>query len=518
MQRGFLSLCDDILYLLGRSLYEESPEDVLSLMVLSIKTRDVLVPIIYSSVRLRGSRQCTQTLRYLKENPWIASYVRQLAIDTGCSTQNADAESSEATEDWISSIVEELAPHLKRLSDFRWDGSRLPLSRTFWETLQKDCLELKDISTSISQEDPLSWDENTSVSHSLRLESLRRRLIFLEFLKLRDLRRLSVKIKKSSAANELPNSRYLSKFPPLFWSIIHPSCSPRLENLSFETDVLRSFNFNALFALELPTLRRLTIGSFVFSDFAARNLVEFLQSAHSIEHLDLAPVARIPWTEISFPGIHHYGGNIFSIFTGATHWPTLASLDISCFPLSFERTTAFLRRSSKLPSLICFKLRVTSEDGNAMQTNSSFFGGCDDAALSLLPALSRCYPNLQSLHILSSAGSTLPWKPILLSLREFLHLSFLDLTQVPPRIGDEISSLAKIALSANKNLSRVRIQRSLSTWFNISDCIIGEKVEMRCIGCKPIEVASQYIDYRSEVPKISRTRFPLKEAVAVLYF
>lgn len=458
-------------------------------MLVCTKTRQIVVPVVYSSVRLRGSRQCTQTLRYLKSNPWVASHIRQLVVDPNYqrTTRDTDVVSSGATEDWVAHVLEELAPHLKRLTDFRWDGSCLPKSRTFWQTLQSECSTLEYISVSISHQDPLFWDDTTS------------------FLKVRDLRGLSVKIKGSSDASS--NSRYLSKFPQSFWDMIHPSRSPRLHHLSFDTDILRSFNFNPLFALRLPSLNRLTVGSFVFSDFATRDLVEFLHSARSLEHLEIAPVARIPWAEIDFPNIQHYGGNIFSIFTGATHWSTLTSLDISCFALSFERMTAFLRRTSQLSSLTTFTFRVTSEDVHSAHPNSNFFGDGGDPALGLLPALACCFPNLQSLNMINSSGSTLPWESILVSLKEFTSLNSLHLTQVPPRFGGDIFLLAKAALAANACLHNITVQRSLGPWFNTSDCVIGEKVVLRYFSHRPSEVVSQHMDYRNEELGVSRFRF-----------
>ncbi|KAF9446609.1 hypothetical protein P691DRAFT_776735 [Macrolepiota fuliginosa MF-IS2] len=485
MLASFSTLPDDIIYVLGKSLNEQSPADAHTVMLICKRTQAVLLPIIYSSVYLRNVRHCLHTLRYLQKYPYVASYIRRLAVNPLANTKNNSAQSSEATEEWVARTLEELASSFTHLIDFSWDGSCLPKSKTFWQTLRQECPELGFISTAISQQDPYSWGDTT------------------DFLKLEGLQGFSVKIKDSPDSTKPP--QYLSAFPPAFWDMIHPCRSPKLRLLSFESDLLRSFNFNLLFTMCLPSLLALTIAGFVFIDFAASDFITFTQSAPSLQHLQISPVGRIPWHKINLSHIRHYGGNIYSVLTGAADWPSLQSLDISCFPLSIERMSNFLRKSSVLPSLKSLKLRLTSEDLISTSSNSNFYGD-GDPAFFLLPAMARCYPTLKDLDLVSSSGSTVPWESMFLSLGDLPMLTNFYLTQVPPRFGGCILETATAALTANPNIEQVRVRRSTGPWHQTLDCKIGEKVYLRYISRQPPIVTVHHINYVGDEPRVSSSR------------
>lgn len=199
--------------------------------------------------------------------------------------------------------------------------------------------------------------------------------------------------------------RYLDTFPPSFWDIIRRS--PKLQQLGFEGDLLRSFDFTALFTMNLPSLKMLTIGATLFTDDSA-DLLAFLRSAPALKSLDLSSFTRISWDCVRFPQITHYGGNIHSVLAGGTHWRSLQSLDVSCFPVSFATATRLFQRASKLPSLTSLKLRLTFEDPIVAYHDFNFFGD-EDVKHNLLPALAHHYPNLTDLEVISSTGNTLSW-------------------------------------------------------------------------------------------------------------
>lgn len=138
------------------------------------------MPIIYSSVHLRNSRQCVHTLQHLRKHPYVGSYIQKLVVSPRDSAPDPDLESSEGTEEWVAQTLEELAPNFTHMLYFSWDGSCLPKSATFWRTLQQGygfalprvflrsqsryrCPGLDFIATAISQQDPFAWDDNTDV-------------------------------------------------------------------------------------------------------------------------------------------------------------------------------------------------------------------------------------------------------------------------------------------------------------------------------------------------------------------
>jgi hypothetical protein len=293
---------------------------------------------------------------------------------------------------------------------------------------------------------------------------------------------------------ELP-PQFLSRFPPSFWEILDPSRSPKLRRLNFESDKLRSFDFNPLFKLKLPSLQVLAIGTFIFSDFTPTDLVSFLTSSSKLQHLEISQSARIPWQDINLNQLRHYGGNVFTIMAGAAHWPSLRALDISSFPLSFVRMTNFVRKSSKLPLLKFLKLRVTSEDNLPFRSEI-----CKDSdpALELIPALACCYSGLEELHMINSVGSTLPWvsqsaiimarvtclidhvkDSILLSLARFRDLERFHLSQTPSLFNRSTLQFAWSALCSNHKLEQVVVCRSAGPWLRTCDYKIDEKVTVR---------------------------------------
>lgn len=159
--------------------------------------------------------------------------------------------------------------------------------------------------------------------------------------------------------------------------------------------------------MNLPSLKILTIGATLFTDDSA-NLLAFLRSAPALKSLDLSSFTRIPWDCVRFPQITHYGGNIHSVLAGGTHWQSLQSLDVSCFPVSFTTATRLFQRASRLPSLTSLKIRLTFEDPIVASHHFNFFGD-EDIKHNLLPALAYHYPNLTDLEMISSTGNTLPW-------------------------------------------------------------------------------------------------------------
>ncbi|EKM78620.1 hypothetical protein AGABI1DRAFT_128907 [Agaricus bisporus var. burnettii JB137-S8] len=358
------------------------------------------------------------------------------------------------------------------------------------------CQNLAYITTTISHTDPLSWDEKTS------------------FLQLRNLRGLSVVIKTSQdnphdAISEPP--LFLSRFPSSFWEMIHPSRSPKLRSLTFESDKLRSFDFNPLFKLKLPSLRVLAIGAFVFSDFSCTDLVSFLAFTRKMEHLEISPVARIPWQDIHFDQLQHYGGNAYSVMAGAAHWSSLRALDISSLPLSFVRMTNFVQKSSRLPLLKFLKLRVTSEDTICLPSCPRICGD-SDPSLDLVPALACCYPGLEELHMISSVGSILPWDSILVSLRRFRNLRRFHLSQVPPRLGGSTLQTAVAALFSNNKIEQVVVSRSVGPWQRVCDYKIDEKVIVGYLNRQSQIVTVHRINYRDS-EYVSSSKFLLSWTV-----
>jgi hypothetical protein len=80
------------------------------------------------------------TLEYLQRYPYVASYILILSVALRDRTASSDSKSCCEMETRVAHILERLAPDLKRMVDFRWDGSCMPKSTTFWHTLQRECV------------------------------------------------------------------------------------------------------------------------------------------------------------------------------------------------------------------------------------------------------------------------------------------------------------------------------------------------------------------------------------------
>jgi hypothetical protein len=160
MLAHFSRLPEDIIYFLAKSLKEEDVVDACTLMLVvssarsdaipsgltengphkSRRTYAVVLPVIYSSVYLKNYHQCVSTLEYLQRYPYVASYILTLSVAPRDRTLNSDPNSCIEMETKIAHILERLGPDLKRMVNFRWDGSCMPRSITFWHTLQRECV------------------------------------------------------------------------------------------------------------------------------------------------------------------------------------------------------------------------------------------------------------------------------------------------------------------------------------------------------------------------------------------
>ncbi len=157
--------------------------------------------------------------------------------------------------------------------------------------------------------------------------------------------------------------------------------------------------------MNLPYLKTLTINANLFTDDST-DLLAFLRSAPTLKSLDRSSFNRIPWDDVQFPHITHYGGNIHSVIAGGAHWCNLQGLDVSFFPIPLGTAAGLFQGSPKLPSLTSLKLRLTSEDPAVAYNDPNFFGNVD-VKLDLFSTLAHHYPNLTDLEMINSIGDAL---------------------------------------------------------------------------------------------------------------
>lgn len=93
----------------------------------------MLLPALYASVEYKGPKRCIERLEFLISRPELAHYIRKLILRPShllTTSQSAvEAESS------IARAMELLAPNLRSLHTFIWDGLEMPEDR-IWATLR----------------------------------------------------------------------------------------------------------------------------------------------------------------------------------------------------------------------------------------------------------------------------------------------------------------------------------------------------------------------------------------------
>lgn len=123
--------------------------------------RALLLPVLYEAVVLKSSKSCRVTLRMLANRPDICSLIQKLAVRPNYYLAWPKA-NEPLDESWVSSAVEKIAPHLRKLHTFDWDGLEMP-DDWLWKTLQDSCPDLRTLYSNVGYK---TLDPNSSVCHA----------------------------------------------------------------------------------------------------------------------------------------------------------------------------------------------------------------------------------------------------------------------------------------------------------------------------------------------------------------
>ena len=103
----------------------------------SRRLRKALAHVLYASVELVTNRQCKTTLIALSKQPENAGYVRRLVVRPNCIEWTLPGE--EVSEDLFAGLICSIAPTLRYLEAFVWDGLEMPRD-DLWLALRTSCV------------------------------------------------------------------------------------------------------------------------------------------------------------------------------------------------------------------------------------------------------------------------------------------------------------------------------------------------------------------------------------------
>jgi hypothetical protein len=96
--------------------------------------RALVLPSLYANVELVTNKQCKSSLVSLSKRLESARYIRRLLVSPNRLEWTVPGE--EIDEKLICDLVCTLAPHLRSLEYFAWDGWEAP-TEDLWATLKK---------------------------------------------------------------------------------------------------------------------------------------------------------------------------------------------------------------------------------------------------------------------------------------------------------------------------------------------------------------------------------------------
>ncbi|KAJ7828131.1 hypothetical protein B0H14DRAFT_3719247 [Mycena olivaceomarginata] len=241
------------------------PGDILSLSLTSSHLRALLGPALYRTVHLRSSRTCASGLRMLAAHPELCAHVRELAVRPNYYLA-WPARDTPVDEEALARSIARLAPTLKSLRTFVWDGREMPPD-ALWRALRTSCPDLTELFSNVGYQ-PL--DPASEQPHRL----------------------LPLRAPRPRRRHTLPPHDPL---PPALWTMLLERC-PALAELtlcSFSA-AHRLLDLAALAAACWPALTVLTLGAFGYTaDFTLAGPPAGFD-AFLAAHLGLATL-RLAW-------------------------------------------------------------------------------------------------------------------------------------------------------------------------------------------------------------------------------
>lgn len=433
------SLPEDVL----RSVVEDmSSGDILSLSLTSKHIRELLVPALYRTVHLRSSAACNSGLRMLALRPELCAHVRKLAVRPNYYLAWPVRDAS-ADEEWVARTIMQLAPALRGLRTFDWDGTEMP-PEGLWRTLRSMCPDLKEVLANVGHR-PILPDS--------------------ELFNFRALTTFSLSVRHGLGEHDLfPPHEQL---PVRLWTMLE-GC-PTLAELTLASfsPAARLFDLTPLSSARWPQLASLTLGAFGYDHnfglagppagfdafLAVHPALTHLRLAWSFQRwmspADLPPLA-LPAGLIDFSGVAQQ--------LGLGGGGALTTLDLMCEPLYEARAPALCTALRGLPALTALELWVHVPDPLASHAE-------------LWAALWGAAPGLEDLHFMcTTAFGRKPLAELARALRCLPRLRSFALTK-GHRYADE--SMRASAVRVFKALAR---RNPSSTTCMGTDCGRGSLV------------------------------------------
>ncbi|KAJ8520813.1 hypothetical protein ONZ45_g2426 [Pleurotus djamor] len=375
-----------------------TPVDVLNLSLASSRVRSLLLPTLYATVVLKSSRQCEVALKALSNQPELCAHIRKLAVRPNYYLAWPKPDDP-LDEDWVVDSIIRIAPQLKYLHTFDWDGLEMPRDR-LWTALQAHCPELKTVYSNVG-------------SRALDTHST-----LFDFA---DLTSFSLIVRHGLGGNDLfPPTEEL---PDRLWDMLLKRC-PDLEELtlcSFSSSS-RLLAFDRITSGRFPKLHTLTLGSFGYSsDFTisypaseTSTFSEFLSAHECLKHVRLSwnfkrwvSPETIPMylPSSALPNLQTYIG-IYQQLAELPNPDSIETIDLTCEPVYEMRLGDFKPVLQRLTSLTTLDIWVYIP--NDTSDYVPFFR-------SLLEAC----PKLTELHFMCTTAFT---KKPLKQLASLLHL------------------------------------------------------------------------------------------------
>ncbi|KAF8637032.1 hypothetical protein AX16_010887 [Volvariella volvacea WC 439] len=417
-----------------------APIDVLNFSLTSKYLRTLLLPSLYETILLKSSRKCRSTLPMLAKHPEICACIRKLAVRPNyyLSWPKAD---DPLDEDWVVTQIEGIAPTLKGLHTFDWDGLEMPADR-LWQTLQRCCPQLKTVFSNVGCK-PLNPD-----SHLFSFKGLTS---------------FSLIVRHGLAGTDL--------FPPLehlpeqMWTMLLDH-SPNLEELtlcSFSSSS-RLFDIEPITQGSWPSLNTLTLGSFGYHQnftltppATAPEFGAFLSAHTALKYLRLSwnfkrwmspesiPMHLAP---SALPNLDSFIG----VYQQLAELPDecckrIENLDLTCEPVYESRVqivSPLLRRLTELKSLDVWVHVPNPEEQDHSQFFREIVGAC---------------PGLTELHFMCTTPfPAKPLKQLSTLLRLLPNLKTFSLTKGHKYRDDTMLQNALQIIRDNQNLKQVNIR------------------------------------------------------------
>ncbi|KAG2007227.1 hypothetical protein CC2G_014940 [Coprinopsis cinerea AmutBmut pab1-1] len=429
----------------------DSLSDVLNLSLCSRRLRAQLLPCLYSNIELKTNKQCKSTLVSLSKRLENARHVRRLAVCPNPIEWTAPGE--EIDENLICELVCTLAPHLRSLEYFAWDGWEMP-SDDLWTALRKSCPHLKGISSVIGDR-PLNPGS--------------------QLYKFSNLRQFSLTVKTKSLDWLAAGPPKVERLPRRFWEMLIERC-PRLEELTLNAvaPAHRIFDARNVTLGRWPRLRSITLGDMALQE-STKDDISSVQDYQAFMKF----FANHP--RLQHIALQHAGGSTIFPSSFALPFSALPRLESFHGPLKYLRS---IPHPEKLRHLTLTSLHHTMSSFqptfNALQDFPNLeslsvwidlsFGGqlyLQDETQLFSSFLNAC-PTLRHLHVMCFTRPTFRVRDFSRALRQAPNLESFTLIKMYKSSDEDMTTSAIRILQENPNIEKFTLQYTQDRWPTLS--------------------------------------------------